>query len=85
MFSRAIVAGLLLGLALETVASPVSRHRPVAKRQVPASHVIHERHAPHWSSQWTKREKVAPETMLPMRIGLKQPNLDAGHDLLMEM
>jgi tripeptidyl-peptidase-1 len=32
-----------------------------------------------------KRELVDAEALLPVRIGLKQSNLDAGHDRLMDM
>ncbi len=72
-------------LALEAVASPIAPGTGLTKRQVPTSHALHERHAPHWSQKWTKKDKLPANTMLPMRIGLKQSNLDVGHDKLMEM
>jgi tripeptidyl-peptidase-1 len=34
---------------------------------------------------WVKRELVDAEATIPVRIGLKQSNVDAGHDLLMDM
>ena len=36
-------------------------------------------------SQWSEGKRLDPKTSLPMRIGLVQPNLDHGHDLLMEL
>jgi len=51
---------------------------------VPNSHVVHEkREAPQ--SKWVKREKISSSYVLPMRIGLKQRNLDKGHDFLMDV
>lgn len=49
----------------------------------PNSHVIHEKRT--HSSAWVKRDRVAAEAILPMRIGLKQSNLDLGHSYLMDM
>ncbi|KAI0884159.1 Pro-kumamolisin, activation domain-containing protein [Annulohypoxylon maeteangense] len=34
---------------------------------------------------WSKRTAVDPSAILPMRIGLKQSNLQRGHDLLMDV
>jgi len=34
---------------------------------------------------WLKTEKVPSGSVLPMRIGLVQSNLDKGHDLLMDV
>jgi hypothetical protein len=34
---------------------------------------------------WLKLEKVQTGSILPMRIGLVQSNLDKGHDLLMDV
>jgi len=34
---------------------------------------------------WMKTEKVPTGSILPMRIGLVQSNLDKGHDLLMDV
>jgi len=34
---------------------------------------------------WLKSEKVPGGTIIPMRIGLVQSNLDKGHDLLMDV
>jgi tripeptidyl-peptidase I len=52
---------------------------------IPASHVLHERHATHWHEHWSKRSRVPADAVLPVRIGLAQSNRQAGHDRLMEM
>ena len=82
-----IVAALASSLTLEVLASPLTAEYTGlrTKREVPSSHSLHERHLPHWSQEWTKRSKVPDTQILPMRIGLKQCNLEAGHDKLMDM
>ena len=51
---------------------------------VPNSHVVHEkRESP--PSKWVKREKISSSYVLPMRIGLKQMNLDRGHSFLLDV
>ena len=87
MLLRCLVAGLASSLILEVLGGPLSHeYRGVPeKREVPSSHSLHERHLPHLATQWTKRSKVPDHQILPMRIGLKQSNLDAGHDKLMDM
>lgn len=84
MLFGSLVAALSLRLAVEVVASPLL-HNQSSKRDVPSSHSLHERHTPRMAHYWTKRERLPPKTVLPMRIGLKQQNLDAGHTRLMEM
>lgn len=87
MLLHSFAAALASGLVLEATASPLLNAYTGAplKREVPASHSLHERHLPQWSQQWTKRSKVPHNQILPMRIGLKQCNLEAGHDKLMDM
>ncbi len=87
MLFRSLVTVLASGLILGAVASPLSHEYTGAraKREVPASHSLHERHLPHWSNSWEKRSKVPDTQVLPMRIGLKQCNIEAGHDKLMDM
>lgn len=49
-----------------------------------AAHVLHEkREVGH--AQWTKRSRLEPDRILPMRIGLTQSNLEKGHDYLMDV
>lgn len=83
MLLHSLVAALASGLVLQTVAGPISHVR--SKREVPFTHNLHERHLPHWGNSWTKRSKLPDTQVLPMRIGLKQSNLEAGHDKLMEI
>jgi tripeptidyl-peptidase-1 len=85
MLFRSLVAALGAGLALEVLASPLLRDESLGKRQVPKTHSLHERHTPHMEKHWNKRSRLPTKTMLPMRIGLKQNNLEAGHDRLMAM
>ena len=50
----------------------------------PNDYVVHERRAvlpPSWSVE----KRLDKASILPMRIGLRQSNLDRGHDLLMEV
>ncbi|EFW98614.1 alkaline serine protease [Grosmannia clavigera kw1407] len=76
MLPKALMLAAAAGLSLAS---------PVRRREVPSTHQLHERHAEHWSSAWTKRSKVSSGKVLPMRIGLTQSNLGAGHDRLMEI
>lgn len=51
---------------------------------VRSSFVSHEkRHIPR--TRWMKRDRIASTTLLPVRIGLSQGNLDKGHDFLMDV
>ncbi|KAH9221158.1 Pro-kumamolisin, activation domain-containing protein [Leptodontidium sp. 2 PMI_412] len=52
---------------------------------VPKSHVLHEKRDATTSHQWVKREQIPSSAILPMRIGLKQQNLENGHDYLMDI
>ena len=48
-----------------------------------AFHVVHEKRDA--SPEWIKGEPIAPETLIPFRIGLVQSNLDRGHNILMDI
>jgi tripeptidyl-peptidase-1 len=87
MLLQSLVAALASSLVLEAMAGPLSAEFTGArtKREVPASHSLHERHLPHWGNKWSKKSRVPDSQILPMRIGLKQCNLEAGHDKLMDM
>jgi tripeptidyl-peptidase-1 len=87
MLLQSLVAAFASSLALEAMASPLSQEYTgvQTKRGVPSSRSLHERHLPQLSHQWTKKEKVSDTQILPMRIGLKQCNLEAGHDKLIDM
>ncbi|KAI0018743.1 subtilisin-like protein [Xylariomycetidae sp. FL0641] len=85
MLVRSLLLALAAGLSLEALAGPVTRDTSLRKRVVPSTHNVHERHAPNWGRKWTKRTRVQRSFVLPMRIGLKQSNLDAGHERLMDI
>ena len=48
-----------------------------------AEHVVHERR--HLSSAWTKRGRLHPRTVLPVRIALTVENFERGHEFLMDV
>ncbi|KAK2072007.1 hypothetical protein P8C59_006386 [Phyllachora maydis] len=56
-----------------------------ADTSLPPTHRLHERHLPHWGKHWAQKDRVPGSTLLPMRIGLKQSNLDKGAELLMDI
>lgn len=85
MLLNPLVVALASGLALEAVAGPLVQAGVRILREIPSSQSLHERHLPHWSKQWSKKSKVPDSQILPIRIGLKQSNLEAGHDKLMDM
>ena len=51
---------------------------------VPNTHVIHEKRE-YLPRKWAKRELVGRDTVMPMRIGMTQRNLDISDELLMEV
>lgn len=86
--------GAILGGGLAIVAaSPLSHSirdvpgRPdaVIRRDIPASHVLHERQPLHWTQKWKRDAKVPRNALLLMRVGLKQRNLEEGAELLRDM
>lgn len=52
---------------------------------VPHTHVLHEKRDAAVLKRWARREKLDSSTILPMRIGLTQKNLDLGHEFLMDV
>ncbi|KAL7907385.1 Tripeptidyl-peptidase sed1 [Trichoderma velutinum] len=48
-------------------------------------HVIHEKRSHPSSGILLKRDRVDGDLALPMRIGMTQSNLDAGHDMLLDV
>ena len=87
MLFRSLTALLAGGLAIDAalaLETPGQSGSAVTRREVPASHILHERQMPHWSRAWTRTKRMVSTAVLPMRIGLKQPNLALGHDLLMD-
>ncbi|KAH7038297.1 peptidase S8/S53 domain-containing protein [Microdochium trichocladiopsis] len=75
-----LAAAVASGLAIHGAgASPVL----ASKRYVPATHSLHERHEPQQAAHWSRRSKVPSSALLPVRIGLAQGNLQAGHERLL--
>lgn len=48
-------------------------------------HVVHERRASSTQNRWVKRHALDANTKVPLRIALKQRNLDKGMNYLMEV
>jgi tripeptidyl-peptidase-1 len=80
LFQRLALA-LAAGLAIGAFARDVDVSK---KREVPVSHILHERQLDHWSRSWEKRGKVPASALLPMRIGLRQSNIEQGRSMLAE-
>lgn len=51
---------------------------------VPTGQVVHEKRDTN-NARWVKREAVDPNTKVPVRIALKQSNLDKGMDYLLDV
>ncbi|KAI1760631.1 subtilisin-like protein [Hypoxylon sp. FL1150] len=85
LFGLAIVASLAV---LEVFAAPPF-HKPrgssPARRSIPDTHTRHEKRTEVQARSWTKVERAVPDAILPMRIGLRQQNLQSGHDLLVDI
>ncbi|EFQ35648.1 Pro-kumamolisin [Colletotrichum graminicola] len=67
-------------LILGTSGAPSPRDRVI-----PRSYVLHQRQAPSVSQKWVRTQRLSDHVVLPVRIGLKQSNLEAGHDKLMDI
>ncbi len=79
----AVAAGMGSGDAgANATTAPISGRR---RHAVPPSHVRHERQEPQHADGWVVRRPADPAALLPMRIGLRQPNVQRGHDKLMDM
>ncbi|KAG9234614.1 putative alkaline serine protease AorO [Amylocarpus encephaloides] len=50
----------------------------------PKNHVVHERRD-FTSDTWTKRDRLHSSTIVPVRVGMSQRNLDIAHELLMKV
>jgi tripeptidyl-peptidase-1 len=50
----------------------------------PSRHVIHERRD-RLPDQWKKHSKLHPDSIVPLRIALKQNNLEKAHEYLMDV
>ena len=84
---RTLRLGVLLfsGLISGNVA-PSPEPAPTHKTPiVPRSHVLLERHEPGHTKAWEKKSRALADTVLPVRIGLAQSNLEHGRKKLWEM
>jgi tripeptidyl-peptidase-1 len=57
----------------------------VSARSIPDTHVLHERRDVEFPTDIVKRSPVDSSLVLPMRIGLRQSNLDKAEEWLMEV
>ncbi|CAK7211597.1 hypothetical protein SCUCBS95973_001169 [Sporothrix curviconia] len=78
---RAHLKGLPGGVFHPT-AKGESTHKKT-KRVIPETHILHERQPGTWARRWERTKRVPLDATLPMRIGLKQRNVDDGHARLM--
>jgi hypothetical protein len=81
MLFQHLAVALATGLAIGTSARDVAVSK---KRDVPVSHILHERQMEHWDRTWEKRDRVPESALLPMRIGLRQSNIEQGRSMLAE-
>lgn len=73
---------LVLQISARSLGSTSSRSH---RREIPSTHSIHEQLAEGQPRAWLKKDKVSSSHTLPMRVGLKQSNLEEGHNRLMDM
>lgn len=57
---------------------------PHAVEESAVLHVVHEERDSH-PEEWVKQARVHPDSILPVRIGLTQNNLDNAHEMLMDV
>lgn len=82
-----VLAASFLALNAKAAIIPITGQDGSAiatKRDIPPTHILHERGLSQNTATWEKRGRVPPNAVLPMRIGLKQSNLEVGHDMLMD-
>ena len=70
---NSLVAALASGLVLEAMAGPLAQDYTGAraKRAVPASYSLHERHLDNWSQQWSKKSKVRESASAVWELEMK--------------
>lgn len=56
----------------------------LARPAAPSTHTLHQKRDSS-VSQWTRRSRLEPSAMLPIRIALMQSDLHKGHDWLMDV
>jgi tripeptidyl-peptidase-1 len=50
----------------------------------PSTHAVHEKREAS-PKQWMKGDRLWSEALLPVRVGLKQRNIENGYDYLLEV
>lgn len=78
----ALISALFATLSLclrPSSSSTVSQSAP------PRRSVVHERRGLQQNSLWSRRERLTPDEVFEMRIGLTQENTHLGHDMLMDV
>lgn len=90
LFLLAIAGAIAVEAGVASSRTPARGHAvrdasSSAGRRIPPSHIVHERHEPRHTEGWTRAERADQDAILPMRIGLKQSNVDLGHELLMNL
>ncbi|KAK8026252.1 hypothetical protein PG990_004075 [Apiospora arundinis] len=85
LFASGASSTPLLSSDHETGGSGPGSLSAATKRAVPDTHVQHEKRSVEQGRRWAKLERADGRATLPMRIGLKQHNLEKGHDLLMDI
>ncbi|KAK7741986.1 hypothetical protein SLS53_004569 [Cytospora paraplurivora] len=67
------VAAVLAGSAALAAAGPLSHSihdvkngRALEKREIPSSHVVHERQLPQWGQRWKRTTRVPKDALLPV-------------------
>lgn len=55
-----------------------------ARPATPSTHTLHQKRD-STASRWTRRDRIEPSAMLPIRIALTQSDLHKGHDWLMDV
>ncbi|KAI9704027.1 MAG: hypothetical protein M1820_005648 [Bogoriella megaspora] len=70
-----------LSLLLTSLVSSTPHYK---SQYVPSSHAVHEKRG-ETGKRWSKGARIHPRSVLPMRIGLAQSNLDNAHVHLMDV
>lgn len=84
-FLQDSVANMFLSLLLIVFYVIIAR-TGVHALSIPSSHALHEkRETQSIEVQWVKRGRIPTRATLPMRVGLRQENLENGYNFLMDV
>jgi tripeptidyl-peptidase-1 len=76
-----ITALLSLGMLVRQVCVALAIVALAGAVPAPVKHVLHEKRSEH--VDWVKGERIKRDSVLPVRIGLAQNNLERGDEYLM--